>query len=99
MQIYTTRYTTSKLFPLIINGILYRYSKDTAGLQLIPEGISTVKQYADSRLAREGNVYTKITGTNEELNKRANINLNLTFSNEVNCTNNQDLSELLPPKV
>ncbi|HRS22959.1 MAG TPA: hypothetical protein P5562_02285 [Candidatus Woesebacteria bacterium] len=78
----------------IINGILYRYSKDTAGLQLIPEGISTVKQYARFEIGSEKeNVYTlKITGTNEELNKRANINLNLiVFKNEVNCTNNQDL--------
>ncbi len=81
----------------IINGISKEQqpgnSSDTIGLKVIPEGIKTAKQYAQLEIISEKeNVYTlKVTGRNEELNKRANLNINLiVFKREVNCENNHD---------
>ncbi len=78
----------------VINGKPNIAVPDTIGLQLIPEGIKTAKQYAQFEIISEKeNVYTlKVTGINEELNKRANLNINLiVFQKEVNCKNNKDV--------
>lgn len=77
-----------------INGIVSQDKfTDTGGLKFIPEGIKTAKQWANLEISQEKeNFYTlQLTGANEELNKRKNLNVNLiAFREEVNCNNNKD---------
>ena len=81
----------------VINGVSKEQEldnwSDTIGLKVIPEGIKTAKQYAQFEIIQEKDYFytLKATGISEELNKRANLNVNLiVFQNEVNCENNKD---------